>query len=198
MKRKLHIFTCIATTMFLAGCSSTPNQNQISTAATTNSETTVVETASETTTIEETTTASSSLNLGESATLGDWEITVTNMELLDSIPNSYGSFNPDSGNKFLVVSVTVTNNGKTADSFLPSFSFGEDVNAKVLYSDGYEFSATRLLAYDKDLHDKTLNPLSSVDGEIAFQVPEIVSSSTEEPLTLHFSAGKNSFDVKLR
>lgn len=199
MKRKLFIFTCITATMtFLNGCGSSPSQNNNQTQATistTSTETTTTE-ETETTTVEETTI--STLSLGESGTLVDWEITVTNMDLLDSIANTYGSFNADAGNKFLVVSITVKNNGKTADSFLPSFSFGDDVIAKILYSDGYEFSATQLLAYDKDLHDKTLNPLSSADGEIAFQVPDVVSDSIDEALILHFSSGKNNLDFKLR
>lgn len=97
---------------------------------------------------------------GNSASLKDWTINVTDAQIVDSIAADYGSFEPkEEGNKFIQVFVTVNNDGKQADRFLPSYSIGDDVNAKILYSDGYEFTATNLLGYSNDLHDSTINPL---------------------------------------
>lgn len=140
----------------------------------------------------------SAIAMNTPAALGDWEITVTGMEFMTSVSTSeYTAFNPDEGNQYLMVSVSVTNNGKEADTFLPSLSLGDDVSAKVMYGDGYEFSATNLLAYDREMHDATLNPLSSKEGDIAFEVPQSVVDSAD-PLTIVFSAGSDQVEVTLR
>lgn len=137
-------------------------------------------------------------NLGEAAQLKDWEITVTNTQIVDSISADYGSFTPnEEGNKFVQVFVTVENKGKQAGKFLPSFGYGDDVSAKLLYGDGYEFTATQLLGYSNDLHDSTVNPLSSQSGEVAFEIPETVASATDE-LIISFSSGNDIVNYKLR
>ncbi len=137
-------------------------------------------------------------NVGDSADLVDWQITVKDIKIVDSIAANYGSFSPNTeGGKFVQLFVTVVNNGKKADNFLPSYGFGDDVNAKVLYGDGYEFSATNLLGYDNELHDSTINPLSSKDGEIVFEIPENVSSGTEE-LYVQFKSGNDIIKFKIR
>ena len=137
-------------------------------------------------------------NIGESALLKDWEVTVTNMQIVESIAADYGSFSPnEEGDRFIQVFVTATNNGKEADRFLPSFVMGEDVQAKVFFGDGYEFSATNLLGYSNELHDATINPLSSQSGEIAFEVPETVHASADE-LQLHFISGNDVVKFKIR
>ena len=137
-------------------------------------------------------------NIGETAQLKDWEITITDIQIVDSISADYGAFNPnEEGNKFVQVFATVENKGKQADRFLPSFGYGDDVSSKILYGDGYEFTATQLLGYGNDLHDSTVNPLSSQSGEIAFEIPETVASDTEE-LLISFSSGNDAVSIKLR
>ena len=135
---------------------------------------------------------------GNSASLKDWTINVTDAQIVDSIAADYGSFEPkEEGNKFIQVFVTVNNDGKQADRFLPSYSIGDDVNAKILYSDGYEFTATNLLGYSNDLHDSTINTLSSQTGEIAFEIPSTVAESTDE-LLIQFSSGNDTLKFKVR
>lgn len=141
---------------------------------------------------------SETLSLGETGTLGDWEVTVSKIEFLDSIQNGdFISFNPDEGNKFAVVSLTISNQGKESDTFLPSIGMGDDVSAKILYGDGYEFSSTYLLGYELELHDASLNPLSSKDGIIAFEVPQQVVDDTESPLSIQFDGpGAVTFNLR--
>ena len=103
----------------------------------------------------------------------------------------------EDGSKYVQVFVTTTNKGKQANTFLPTFSLGDDVQVKILYGDGYEFSASNLLGYSNTLHDATINPLSSQSGEIAFVVPESVASSTDE-LILQFSSGNDVIKFKIR
>lgn len=137
-------------------------------------------------------------NIGDSASLKDWTICVTDAQIVESITADYGSFSPDEeGNKYIQVFVTVNNDGKQADTFLPMFGMGDDVNAKILYADGYEFSATNLLGYSNELHDSTINPLSSQTGEIAFEIPSTVSDSEDE-LLIQFSSGNDLIKFKIR
>lgn len=137
-------------------------------------------------------------NIGETATLKDWDISVTDVQIVESIAADYGSFSPDEeGNRYVQVFATITNNGKQAGSFLPMIGMGDDVSVKVLFGDGYEFASVNLLGYSNDLHDSKVNPLSSQTGEIAFDVPETVASSEEE-LLIQFNSGNDSVKFKLR
>lgn len=137
-------------------------------------------------------------NIGDTANLKHWSITVNDMAILDSIVMDFGQYTPSTDNgKYLNVFISVTNNGKTSDSFLSSFTTSDDVIAKIIYGDGYEFTASNLLGYDYDMHDTGINPLSSLTGEIAFSVPEVVSNSTE-PLLIRFSCGGEKVEFKLR
>lgn len=135
---------------------------------------------------------------GSEIALGDWAITVTGMDFAPTIPNGdYMEFTPEEGNQFLVVHISITNNGKESDTFLPSFSINGDVTTRVLYGDGYEFSSTSLLGYDKEMHDSALNPLSSKEGDIAFDVPQTLVDSTD-PLFVAFSLDGEEVQVALR
>ena len=121
------------------------------------------------------------LKIGKEGTLGVWSITYT----------------PDDGNKYFSVSVTVTNNSKTAETFLESYSLSTDLQAKLLFGDGYEFSATQLIGYKKSLHNETLNPLSSKEGVIAFEIPNDVADS-DQKLVLQFAINNEFLKFKVR
>lgn len=138
------------------------------------------------------------LGLNEESTLKDWSITITNVEFLDKIPQSqYTNFQAKEGNKYLKIDCTVTNNGTDSNTFLPTITLGSSVTAKVLYQNNYEYSPSNLLGHQDDLHDTTLNPLSSKDGMIAFEIPDSVVSSDEE-LILVLKAGKDEIKYKVR
>lgn len=135
-------------------------------------------------------------SIGDTVTLGDWEITFDSFDVCDEIKASYGSFVPDEGNQYVVVTLTVKNLGTSADSFLPQFAFdNSDVRAKIMYQNKYEFSSSNLLAHSEDLHDEFLNPLSSATGIIAFSLVEEAASSNE--LTMILSLGKETIEFDL-
>lgn len=138
------------------------------------------------------------LAIGETATLGDWEISVTDFSFTTKIDvNQYLYFTPDEGNQYAIVSLSVTNNAKESDTFLPSFSTTSDVHAKICYGDGYEYSSSYLIGYDKDLHDSSMNPLTSKEGVIIFPVPDLVANSEDE-LLLILSQGNKEIIFTLR
>lgn len=138
------------------------------------------------------------LEMGTDGVLGDWGINVKSMEIVDNIPDGdYFGFKPEDGGSFAVFTVTVVNNGKKADSFLPSYSFGNGVSVRLLYGDGYEYTPSHLLGHDQDLYDADLNPLSSKEGIIAFDIPNAVASSEDEIL-LQLKAGRDKLIYKIR
>ena len=143
--------------------------------------------------------ATNEISLNETGNLSTWAITIEKISFKDKISdNEFTAFTPDSeGNKFLVIALKAENIGKEADQFLPSVSLSNDVNVKVLFGDGYEFSMTNLLGYEKNLVNSMINPLSSQNGEIFFEVPEKVYNS-EEPLILNFSADQETLKNKIK
>ncbi len=197
MKKKLLVPMLFAVAISASACSSkasAPKTESTTAETTTATETTTVE---ETTTAPETEAASQTIPMGQATKMGEWNITVNSMQIVDNIPDGYGKFTPDAGNKYLLVTMSVSNEGKQANSFLPSFSMGNDTNTKVVYGDGYEFSKTNLLGYSKSLLDSTINPLSSKEGDIAFEIPDSVASATD-PIILEFSNGNEKLNFSIR
>lgn len=136
--------------------------------------------------------------IGQAASLSDWSIVTTSIEVLDAIGYSD---KPDPGNKYLQVNATVTNNGKYEAKFLPGtwdFSLGDkdEVGVIIIYGDGYEFKSTDLQSGD-DLHDEYIVPLASKGGFIAFEIPDSVAISTDQ-LLLQFVVGSEKTTIKVR
>ena len=137
-------------------------------------------------------------NSVQSDSLGPWEITLDDHYFTDSISiDDFMSFTADEGNQYLVIDLTVSNTGKQAETFLPSFYFDTDMKAKLYYDEDYEFSASRLLGLTDDLHDQFFNPLITKSGFIVFALPESIIDD-EKPLQLTFSMGDESFSFDVR
>ncbi len=142
------------------------------------------------------TNATETFAIGDTVSVGDWNVTVNSFEFLDSIANGdYFSFNPDDGNKYAVANVTVKNVGSSSNTFLKSYSAKDGVSIK--YDGQYTYSSTHLLGLDTDLHDQTLNPLTEFSGIIAFSVPNEVVES-DGPLTLNLKCDRTEMIINLR
>ena len=135
--------------------------------------------------------------IGETAEIGDWSVSVTAFEFSQRIDDGYGYFSPDEGNQYGVVSMTITNNGTDTGTFWPSFSLGDDIIGGITYDGTYEYSSVQLLAYDEDLHNKSMNPLTTATGKIVFELPDVVVNASE-PLVITISQGNNSATFNLR
>lgn len=138
------------------------------------------------------------LSIGDSVTLGDWDILVTDFYYTDKIDmGSYTYYDSEEGNQFAVAVVRVTNNGTELDTFLPPIALSSDIQANIYYAGKYEYSSSILLGVNEDLHNQTLNPLTSKEGIIAFSVPDLVVNS-EDSLSLTFSADRDAVTFSLR
>lgn len=137
-------------------------------------------------------------NVGDTASLKNWEINVIDMQIVDSINMEFSHFSPkEEGNKFIQISLSISNLGKRSDTFLPYVQYGDSVRARIKFKNDYEFTATNLLGYENDLHNSTINPLSSRTGEIVFEIPSAVADSADE-LILEFISGREIVKFKLR
>lgn len=134
--------------------------------------------------------------IGDTTTIGDWEITLNSIDILDRIDGDYGShFSPEEGSKYIKTDVTIKNISANSSTFLPVVYNGNDVKVKLTYNDNYEFSGTNLLGNQDDLHLATLNPLSSKTGIIVFEVAD--EAADLETLKLVLSNNKTNITYSL-
>lgn len=140
------------------------------------------------------------LGKGDKAKLGDFKIKLKSVKIKSSIPNGkFYTFKPDKGNKFVVISLSVENTGKKANTFLPTVGFAnKSIVAKIIYDGDYEFNSTKLLSYSKDFHNKSLNPLESKTGIIAFSLSKKVTTSGKKSLMLQLSLGDEKINYNLK
>ena len=112
-----------------------------------------------------------------SAQIGDWDVKIKGSEVVDRVDDDYSYFEPDEGNQYFVVEMSVENKGKQADSFLSTVSLDGDLNARLVYGAGYEFTQTSLLGYSQNILDESINPLTTKKGKLVFEVPQDVAES---------------------
>ena len=140
-KTALLLTTCCA--LVLAGCSATEPSTGTpqTTTQSTDSQASQDDSASAAATAapEETTVA-----LGDKMTLADWTITAKKASVEKKIKNGkYQYFQPKKGNSFIVVSLSVRNEGKQAEDFLPRVGYEDKMTSVTLfYKDGYEYKPT--------------------------------------------------------
>ena len=141
----------------------------------------------------------STVAIGETATIGGWEITVTSVEYAPELtPISQSSMAvpipASDGNQFAIVNVQVKNISEDLESFLPSTSFVEHTEETLIYDGKYNYngrSTEGLISTFNSLVDKVVSPLETKTGYIAFDVPNEVAES-EKPLELKIEHKRDS------
>lgn len=108
------------------------------------------------------------VTIGEDLILNDVAFKVNSINNTQSISaaNGYASYTPDAeGAEFLLVNVTVANNGKKMINTDTSFF-------KLETSDGVTYSPSRILAADEKFFSfDGINPGLNLSGNIVFEVP---------------------------
>ncbi|MCH5252908.1 MAG: DUF4352 domain-containing protein [Lachnospiraceae bacterium] len=136
------------------------------------------------------------LALGKKGTVGDWDIKVKKVSTTKKIKDGkYRYFESGKGNSFVYLNASARNNGKKAANFLPMVGYENTALTATLYYKGeYEYKPTQLLGYNKDLVSKSVKPLTTKSGVIAFKVPNKVAKAKKGELTLHIGL-KNDYLV---
>lgn len=138
------------------------------------------------------------VKLGKTVKLGDWKVTVNKVQTKKKIPySSYMIYKPSKGSTFLCVSMKVINKGKKEDTFLPRFGYENKDNFATLYFEDYEYQASSLTSYDKDLLDESIKPLTKKNGIIVFEVPKKVAKKKGK-LTLKIGTSEDYVIYKLK
>ncbi len=117
------------------------------------------------------------LALKKSGKVGDWKFKVTKTAAKKKIKTSaYFEAKADKGNLLVVVSASVTNQGKKKETFLPMVGMENTMmTAKLVYKDGYEYQPSSITGFNKDLTNKSIAPLTKKSGVIVFNVPKKVA-----------------------
>ena len=146
---------------------------------------------------EATTEAAAALALGETGTIGNWQVTATGLETAKRVDEDMMYFEASEGNQYIMIDVTVENTGKQAASFLSMVTIDGDPDAKLIYGDGYEYKPTGLMGSEKELQDVSISPLEKKNGRITFEVPDTVVES-DEPITLTITNGTDTLNYTIR
>lgn len=131
--------------------------------------------------------------VGDTFELKDWEVTFDSFEFDQSVSANMLSSSADEGNKFLILRMTVLNNGTSADQFI---SIIGGTSIKALYDEKYEYGITITLI-DGDLSNQRVQPLASQSGFTVIEVPDRVVEATES-LVINFSLDGEKAKVKIR
>lgn len=195
MKKKTLLFAICATFVLTTGCSSSNQLTEtLSPAAESTSASTEAPAPTETPVPEQPV-----LSVGKKGSVGDWKVNVKKVSVKQKIQNgTYQYFKPGKGNSFLVISMSVENKGTKAAKFLPRFGMKDETTVATLYyQNEYEYSATELIGYNKDLTTKSIQPLTKENGILVFEVPKKTVKSKKD-LTLNFSMGEESITYSLK
>lgn len=141
----------------------------------------------------------STIAIGETATIGGWEITVTSVEYAPelkavlSLPMEKDTISASDGNQFVIVNVQIKNIDSSSQMFLPDNPLSGYTQETLIYDGTYEYNgrstALSLNTFNSVIH-KVVSPLETKTGYIAFDVPNEVAES-EKPLQLKIEQKKD-------
>lgn len=124
----------------------------------------------------------SELAAGESIILGGWEITFRSAETIPAVEDDLRRYEPKNGNVYLQAFFTITNRTPERESFMPLVNY--DGKAPIIYlldAAGEEvYVSEEILTYSNCLNNKGVDPETSEDGELFFQLSEDVAQNRED------------------
>ncbi len=154
------------------------------------------DTSEDNSTNENTLPSEDTFSIGDTIKLNDWNITVNSVSFEKTISEStFLKRTADEGNVYIVLDIKIKNVGTKEQTFFPWISLST-CDAKVIFDNTYEFSSFETL-FEKDLHGKTVNPLSEYSGFLAFEAAQEVESS-DKPLVIKIIDNNSEMKVKLR
>ena len=186
----LVLAACAVVSAALVGCgSSSSNENGSSAATSSAAVSSNAESSAE----------ASTIAIGETATIGEWEITVTSVEYASelkavlSLPMEKDTISASDGNQFVIVNVQIKNIDSSSQMFLPDIPLSGYTQETLIYDGTYEYngrSTALSLNTFNSVIQKVVSPLETKTGYIAFDVPTEVTES-EKPLQLKIEQKKD-------
>ncbi len=123
----------------------------------------------------------SELAAGESIMLGGWEITYHSAETTALVEGDLSQSKPKEGNLFVQAFFTITNHTPERENFMPLINYdGKSPEVYLLDAASEEvYVSEDILTYRNGLCNKGVDPETSADGELFFQLPEDAAENRE-------------------
>lgn len=139
------------------------------------------------------------INCNEEVEVGDWIATMTGYSFEDEWSDGFLTYSAGDGNKYLLVNLTVTNNGTKANTFVTKYyAYDGDIKAKIYYQDKYEYQINNFMgSVGDDLSSLSIKPLETKEGSLIFKVPDAVASE-DGSVTMELTLNKDTYNFKIK
>ncbi len=113
--------------------------------------------------------------------LGGWEITYHSAETTALVEGDLSQSKPKEGNLFVQAFFTITNHTPERENFMPLINYdGKSPEVYLLDAASEEvYVSEDILTYRNGLCNKGVDPETSADGELFFQLPEDAAENRE-------------------
>lgn len=139
------------------------------------------------------------IGCNEEVEIGDWIATMTGYSFEDEWSDGFLTYSAGDGNKYLLVDLTVTNNGTKADTFVTKYyAYDGDIEAKIYYQDKYEYNINNFMgSVGDDLSSLSIKPLETKEGSLIFKVPDAVASE-DGSVTMELTRNKDTYNFQIK
>lgn len=139
------------------------------------------------------------IGCNEEVEIGDWIATMTGYSFEDEWNDGFLTYSAGDGNKYLLVDLTVTNNGTKADTFVTKYyAYDGDIEAKIYYQDKYEYNINNFMgSVGDDLSSLSIKPLETKEGSLIFKVPDAVASE-DGSVTMELTRNKDTYNFQIK
>lgn len=139
------------------------------------------------------------IGCNEEVEIGDWVATMTGYSFEDEWSDGFLTYSAGDGNKYLLVDLTVTNNGTKADTFVTKYyAYDGDIEAKIYYQDKYEYNINNFMgSVGDDLSSLSIKPLETKEGSLIFKVPDTVASE-DGSVTMELTLNKDVYNFQIK
>lgn len=139
------------------------------------------------------------IGYNEEVEIGDWIATMTDYSFEDEWSDGFWTYSADDGSKYLLVYLTVTNNGTKADTFVTKYyAYDGDIKAKIYYQDKYEYQINNFMgSVGDDLSSLSIKPLETKEGSLIFKVPDTVASE-DGSVTMELTLNKDVYNFQIK
>ena len=139
------------------------------------------------------------IGCNEEVEIGDWIATMTGYSFEDEWSDGFLTYSAGDGNKYLLVDLTVTNNGTKADTFVTKYyAYDGDIEAKIYYQDKYEYNINNFMgSVGDDLSSLSIKPLETKEGSLIFKIPDAVASE-DGSVTMKLTRNKDTYNFQIK
>lgn len=139
------------------------------------------------------------IGCNEEVEIGDWVATMTGYSFEDEWSDGFLTYSAGDGNKYLLVDLTVTNNGTKANTFVTKYyAYDGDIKSKIYYQDKYEYQINNFMgSVGDDLSSLSIKPLETKEGSLIFKVPDAVASE-DGSVTMELTLNKDTYNFKIK